>query len=157
MRLVHDCTMTTNDLLHNVRIKHQSGDVLSRHARELVREDGLEPQHPEVVLGRRLHLQGVVEDLEPQDPLPLFLFGGVVTRHLVIEESRLCSVHAVCTYTCTCTCMHCTYTHYWMAITNCTCFTCFTSGPTIALGSVIVATISPATSDTSRPRTQQQQ
>lgn len=52
-------------------------------------EDGLEPQHPEEVLGRGRGLQGVVQDLELNDALPLLLLGGVVSGDLVVEEPSL--------------------------------------------------------------------
>ena len=52
-------------------------------------EHSLQAQHPDPVLGGGRGLQGVVQDLELNDALPLLLFGGVVSGDLVVEESSL--------------------------------------------------------------------
>ena len=54
-----------------------------------MREDSLQPQHPEVVLRGRLAGERVVQDVELYHALPLLLLGGVVSGDLVVEESCL--------------------------------------------------------------------
>ena len=49
----------------------------------------LQFQHPEEVLVRWLLLQRVVQDVELDDALLLFLLGGMVTRYLVVKKPRL--------------------------------------------------------------------
>ena len=88
-----------------------------------------------------------MEDLELYHSLTLLLLGGVVSGDLIVEESRLYVY--IDTHTGNDKSVYVQRTNNREALEVKR--KKFTSGPTMALGSVMVATISLATSDTSRP------
>lgn len=73
----------------DVRVKDEAGDILLGHARQLVREDILQPhqpqQHPPVGLGR----ERVADDVELDDATALLQAGRLVPGCIGRQQARL--------------------------------------------------------------------
>ena len=124
-------------IVSDSRVKDQSCDVLLGHARKLVGEHTLQPEHPEEMVWRGRGRQRVVQNLEPNDPLLLLLFCSVVTWYLIIEEPCLKTRQR-----------RREEDELWKQNGK---SVSLTSGPTMDRGSVMVATMSLATSIASWP------